>query len=60
MQILVAFIALPAVALLLALASRLEDGLRAPARPRPAPVALPPGPTATPAEPELSPAAVGP
>ena len=58
MQILVAFIALPAVALLLALASRLEDGLRAPART--APVALPPGPIATPAEPELSGAAPGP
>jgi hypothetical protein len=60
MQILVAFIALPAVALLLALASRLEDGLRAPARPRMAPLALPPAPTATPAEPELSPAVPGP
>lgn len=60
MQILVAFIALPAVALLLALASRLEDGLRAPARPSRAPLALPPGPSAVPAEPELSPAAPGP
>ena len=60
MQILVAFIALPAVALLLALASRLEDGLRAPAPPRMGPLALPPAPTATPAEPELSSAAVGP
>lgn len=58
MQIVVAFIALPAVALLLALASRLEDGLRAPARPRTAPLALP-GPAATPAEPELSPAVPG-
>jgi hypothetical protein len=60
MQILVACIALPAVALLLALASRLEDGLGAPARSRRAPLALPPGPTAVPAEPELSPAAPGP
>jgi hypothetical protein len=33
MQILIAFVALPAVALLLALASRLEDGLRAAAVP---------------------------
>ena len=49
MQILVAFIALPAVALLLALASRLEDGLRAAARPGRGPLALPPGPTAVPA-----------
>jgi hypothetical protein len=60
MQTLVAFIALPAVALLLALASRLEDGLRVAARPRGAPLALPPASTATPAEPELSPAAPGP
>ena len=60
MQILVAFIALPAVALLLALASRLEDGLRAAARPGRGPLALPPGPTAVPAEPELSPAAPAP
>jgi hypothetical protein len=57
MQILVALVALPAVALLLALASRLEDGLRAPARPRTAPVALPAAPIATPTEPELTPAA---
>ena len=60
MQILVAFIALPAVALLLALASRLEDDLRAPVRPRQTPVALPPGSIAIPAEPELSSAAPGP
>jgi hypothetical protein len=60
MQILVAFIALPAVALLLALASRLEDGLGAPARPGRAPLALPPGPTAVSEDPELSPAAPGP
>ena len=60
MQILVALVALPAVALLLALASRLEDGLWAPARPGRAPLALPAGPTVTPAEPELSPAAPGP
>jgi hypothetical protein len=60
MQILVAFIALPAVALLLALASRLEDGLRAAARPGSGPLALPPGPTAVAAEPELSPAAPAP
>jgi hypothetical protein len=60
MQILVAFMALPAVALLLALASRLEDGLGAAARPRRAALALPPVPTATPAEPELSSAAPGP
>ncbi len=60
MQILIALIALPAVALLLALASRLEDGLRAAARPRRAPLALPPGPTATPAEPQMSPSAPGP
>jgi hypothetical protein len=60
MQILIAFIALPAVALLLALASRLEDGLRAPARPSRAPLALPPAPTASPADPELSPASPGP
>jgi hypothetical protein len=60
MQILVALVALPAVALLLALASRLEDGLRSPARPRRPPLVLPPGPTAIPAEPELSPAAPGP
>ena len=60
MQILVAFIALPAVALLLALASRLEDGLRAAASPTRAPLALPPGPTATSAELELSAAAPGP
>jgi hypothetical protein len=59
-QILVALVALPAVALLLALASRIEDGLRAPARPRRGPLALPPGPSAIPAEPELSPAAPGP
>ncbi|HYY10845.1 MAG TPA: hypothetical protein VE781_07885 [Kineosporiaceae bacterium] len=60
MQILVALVALPAVALLLALASRLEDGLRAAARPRRAPLALPPGPTVTPVEPDLSPATPGP
>ena len=60
MQILVAFIALPAVALLLALASRLEDGLRAAAGPTRAPLALPPGPTAPSAELELSAAAPGP
>jgi hypothetical protein len=60
MQIVVAFIALPAVALLLALASRLEDGLRAAARPVTAPLALPPGPSATPAELELTPASPGP
>ncbi len=60
MQILIALIALPAVALLLALASRLEDGLRAAARPRRAPLALPPGPTATPAEPQMSPSAPSP
>ena len=60
MQILVAFIALPAVALLLALASRLEDGLRAATRPRSAPLIPPPAPTASVAEPELSPAAPGP
>ena len=33
MQVLLTLVALPAVALLLALASRLEDGLRAPAVP---------------------------
>jgi hypothetical protein len=60
MQILVAFFALPAVALLLALASRLEDGLWAPAHPRTAPLALPAGPGASPAEPELSPVAPAP
>ena len=60
MQIFVALVALPAVALLLALASRLEDGLRAATRPRSAPLALPPASTATPAEPELSAAAPGP
>ena len=60
MQILVALVALPGVALLLALASRLEDGLWAPVRPGRAPLALPAGPTVTPAEPELSPAAPGP
>ena len=60
MQILLALVALPLVALLLALASRLEDGLRAAARPTRAPLALPAGPTAVPAEPELSPAAPGP
>ena len=53
MQIFVAFIALPAVALLLALASRLDDGLRAPAPAR-APLALTAGPAATPAEPAFS------
>ncbi len=60
MQILIALIALPAVALILALASRLEDGLRSAARPRRAPLALPPGPGATPADAELSPASPGP
>jgi hypothetical protein len=35
MQVLVALVALPFVALLLALASRLEDGLRAPRPPAP-------------------------
>jgi hypothetical protein len=58
MQILVALVALPAVAALLALASRLEDGLRAPARP--AAVASAPPSAAVPAEPGLSPAAPGP
>jgi hypothetical protein len=60
MQILVALVALPAVALLLALASRLEEGLRAAPGPRRAPLALPDGPTAAPAEPQLSPSATGP
>ena len=60
MQIFVAFIALPAVALLLALASRLEDGLGAAARQRRAPLALPPGPSVISVEPELSPATPGP
>ena len=50
MQMFVAFVALPAVALAVALASRLEDGLRAPARPHRAPLALPAGPSATPVE----------
>jgi hypothetical protein len=47
MQIVIALVALPAVALLLALASRLEDGLRAQAYARPPhaldPWALPAG-----------------
>ena len=60
MQILIALIALPAVALLLALASRLEDGLRAAAGPRRAPLALPAGPTPAPAQPQLSPSVPGP
>ena len=60
MQILIALVALPLVALLLALASRLEDGLRAAARPVRAPLALTAGPTAVPAEPGLTPAAPGP
>jgi len=61
MQILVALVALPAVALLLALASRLEEGLRAAAAgPRRAPLALPASPTPAPAEPPLSPSAIGP
>ena len=48
MQVVVALAALPLVALILALVSRLEDGLRAPAS-APAdgsPLALPPGPLA--------------
>ncbi len=44
MQVVVALVALPSVALLLALASRLEDGLRARASSLPSPAALPPGP----------------
>ncbi len=57
MQILVALVALPAIALLLALASRLEEGLRTASRPRLAPLALPPAPPVTPAEPGVSKAA---
>ena len=60
MQILIALVALPAVALLLALASRLEDGLRAAARSRRAPLALPAGPTSAPAQAQPSPSAPGP
>jgi hypothetical protein len=47
MQVLVALVALPFVALLLALASRLEDGLRAraTARSNPEPLALTAGPS---------------
>ena len=60
MQILVALVALPLVAFVMALASRLEDGLMAAARPQRAPLALPAGPTATPADPALSPAAPAP
>jgi hypothetical protein len=59
MQIFLALVALPLVALLLALASRLEDGLRAAGRPDRGPLALPAGPTAVPADPELSPATPG-
>jgi hypothetical protein len=72
MQIVIALVALPAVALLLALASRLEDGLRAKAYTRPAQAldpsaltagelsALPSAPDALVVpEPEPSPAAGG-
>ena len=45
MQVVVAVIALPLVALLLVLASRLEDGLRTAASSG-SPLALPPGPLA--------------
>lgn len=50
MQVVVALVALPLVALLMALATRLEDGLRSRASSRPArsPLALTAGPSATP------------
>jgi hypothetical protein len=59
MQVLVALVALPTVAVLLALASRLEDGLRAAAGSDPPP-ALDPLPSGSaPLEPDLSPASPG-